>query len=151
MVNCDNRVCEVDIQWDNQTVKYKAGDRPYSLAVMNDGGYIFTAGVVPVYWVNDESKKVDGDLKRKVKFVLTVIEAILKKASGQDNVKDKILKTTVYVDCLTNDKYSKINDAYKEFFGDNGLFPARTVVEAPPPTGFEVEIEAVAYIPSEEG
>jgi len=146
---------EVEILWRGRRVSYRVEcggvRRPYSLAVSNNGGYVYTAGVVPVYCDEEMGRNliVEGGLSDKVEYVLNVILEIIRRVGRFENISDvkrSVLKTNVYLDELTQETYSEVNKGYRRVFGDDGPFPARTVVKADPPLGIGVEIEAVAYI-----
>lgn len=107
---------------------------PYSQAV-EDGGFIFTSGVLPVDPVTGEI--YGGDIKVQTELVLKNLENILKAAGAQMK---HIVKTTVYMTDLTS--FAEMNLAYAAFFKENP--PARTTVQvAALPKGSSIEIEAI--------
>ena len=107
---------------------------PYSQAV-EEGGFIFTCGVLPVDPVTGEV--FGGDVKTQTELVLKNMESIIKASGAQ--LKD-VVKTTVYMTDLT--AFADMNQAYETFFKTN--LPARTTVQvAALPKGSSVSIEAI--------
>ena len=107
----------------------------YSQAV-EDGGFIFTTGIVPIDPVTGEI--FNGDVRVQTELILTNLETVLKKAGS--SLKN-VLKTTVYMTDLT--QFAEMNDVYSTFFKENP--PARTTVQvAALAKGSSVEIEAIA-------
>ncbi len=108
---------------------------PYSQAV-EDGGFIFTSGLLPVDPVTGEI--YSGDVQVQTEIILKNLENILKEAGS---TLKNVLKTTVYMTDLT--KFAEMNATYETFFQDNP--PARTTVQVNAlPKGSAVAIEAVA-------
>lgn len=108
---------------------------PYSQAV-EDGGFIFTSGVLPVDPVTGEI--YGGDVKGQTELVLKNMDNILKAAGVQ---RKHVVKTTVYITDLTD--FAEMNTAYEAFFKENP--PARTTIQvAGLPKGSNVQIEAIA-------
>lgn len=109
---------------------------PYSQAV-EEGGFVFTSGVLPVDPVTGEI--FGGDVKSQTELVLKNLENILKAAGLQPK---HVVKTTVYLTDLT--AFAEMNTAYEAFF--KGHAPARTTVQVSGlPKGSWVEIDAVAH------
>ncbi|MBR2865832.1 MAG: RidA family protein [Elusimicrobiaceae bacterium] len=107
---------------------------PYSQAV-EDGGFIFTSGVLPVDPVTGEI--FGGDIKVQTELVLKNMENILKAAGAQMK---HVVKTTVYMTDLTG--FAEMNLVYSSFFKENP--PARTTIQvAALPKGSSIEIEAI--------
>lgn len=107
----------------------------YSQAV-EDGGFIFTSGVLPIDPVTSEI--FNGDVGVQTELVLKNLENILKQAGC--NLK-QVLKTTVFMTDLT--QFAEMNAVYARFFKDN--LPARSTVQVVAlPKGSSIEIEAVA-------
>ena len=107
---------------------------PYSQAV-EDGGFIFTSGVLPVDPVTGEI--LGGDIKVQTELVLKNMENILKAAGAQMK---HVVKTTVYMTDLTG--FAEMNLVYSSFFKENP--PARTTIQvAALPKGSSIEIEAI--------
>lgn len=108
---------------------------PYSQAV-EDGGFVFTSGVLPVDPVTGEI--FGGDVKLQTELVLKNLESILKAAGT--NLKN-VVKTTVFLTDLT--QFAEMNEVYSRFFTENT--PARSTIQVVAlPKGSSVEIEAVA-------
>ena len=108
---------------------------PYSQAI-EDGGFIFTSGVLPIDPVTSEI--YNGDVRVQTELILKNLENILKEAGL--GLKD-IVKTTVFMTDLT--QFAEMNDVYGSFFQNNP--PARTTVQVVGlPKGSAVEIEAIA-------
>ncbi|MBR3603548.1 MAG: RidA family protein [Elusimicrobiaceae bacterium] len=108
---------------------------PYSQAV-EDGGFIFTSGVLPVDPVTGEIG--GGDVKVQTELVLKNLENVLKAAGAQLK---HVVKTTVFMTDLT--AFAEMNNVYASFFKENP--PARTTVQvAALPKGSSIEIEAIA-------
>ena len=107
---------------------------PYSQAV-EDGGFIFTSGVLPVDPVTGEI--FGGDIKVQTELVLKNMENILKAAGAQMK---HVVKTTVYMTDLTG--FAEMNLVYSSFFKENP--PARTTIQvAALPKGSSIEIDAI--------
>ncbi|MBR4592943.1 MAG: Rid family detoxifying hydrolase [Elusimicrobiaceae bacterium] len=107
----------------------------YSLGV-EDGGFVFTSGVVPIDPVTGEI--FNGDVRVQTELILKNLESILKQAGC--SLKN-IVKTTVYMTDLT--QFAEMNAVYSTFFKENP--PARSTVQvAALLKGSAVEIEAIA-------
>ncbi len=110
----------------------KAG--PYSLGI-KAGNLIFISGQVP-----DPEKK---GIREQTLSALEKIKSILG-ASGA--MVSNITKISVFLKNM--DDFKNMNQAYSEFFEQNGVtenFPARSTVEATcPMPGALVEIDAIA-------
>ncbi|MFX1411493.1 MAG: RidA family protein [Promethearchaeota archaeon] len=112
----------------------KAG--PYNLGI-KAGNLIFVSGQVATSGAKD--------IKEQTLTALEKIKEILKVAGAHVQ---NIVKVGVYLKSI--DDFKEMNNAYKDFFQQNGVtekFPTRTTVEAvcPLPTGL-VEIDAIAVI-----
>lgn len=113
---------------------------PYSQAVLVNG-WLFIAGQIPL----DPStgRIVEGSFEDKVRRVLENIKAIVEAAGG--TLKD-IVKVTVYLRDIS--LFDRFNKVYSEYFSEDP--PARVVVEVSRlPKDSDVEVEAIAYIPSQ--
>jgi 2-iminobutanoate/2-iminopropanoate deaminase len=110
---------------------------PYSQAIIANG-FVYTAGQIPL--IPSEMKLVDGDIQAQTQQVMENLKAVLEAAgSGLEYV----VKTTVFLDSM--DDFSKMNEIYGKFLGENR--PARsTVAVARLPLGALVEIEVVALL-----
>ncbi|MFX0041711.1 MAG: RidA family protein [Candidatus Hodarchaeota archaeon] len=112
----------------------KAG--PYNLG-LKAGNLIFISGQVP-------DQEVEG-IKEQTLSALEKIKKVLEAAGA--NIRN-IVKIGVYL--KNTDDFKKMNEAYKDFFEENGVlekFPTRTTIQAkcPLPTAL-VEIDAIAVI-----
>jgi 2-iminobutanoate/2-iminopropanoate deaminase len=108
----------------------------YSQAV-RAGDFVFVSGQIPL---NPETGEVVfSDIKEQTERILVNIRNILQEAGmGLEDV----VKTTVYL--MLMDDFSRVNEVYARFFGENP--PARAVVEvARLPKDVAIEIEAIAY------
>ncbi|MHA2267649.1 MAG: RidA family protein [Promethearchaeota archaeon] len=112
----------------------KAG--PYSLGI-KAANLIFVSGQVP------EPEKTG--IREQTFSALNKIKAILK-ASGADV--SSIVKVSVFLKSM--DDFKAMNQAYSEFFEQNGVnekFPTRSTIEATCPLPIAlVEIDAIAVI-----
>ena len=117
------------------TPKAPAAIGPYSQAI-EDGGFVFTSGVLPIDPVTGEI--YSGDVQVQTELILNNLENILKEAGC--SLKN-VVKTTVFMTDLT--KFAEMNATYAAFFKENP--PARSTIQvAALPKGSAVEIEAVA-------
>jgi len=112
----------------------KAG--PYSLGI-RAGNLIFISGQVPA----PEAETV----KQQTQTAFEKIKKILEAAGASVS---NIVKVSVFLKKMSD--FKEMNDAYREFFEQNGVndrFPARSTVEAtcPLPTAL-VEIDAIAIV-----
>jgi len=108
---------------------------PYSQAT-EDGGFIFTSGLLPIDPVTGEI--YNGDVQVQTELILKNLENILKEANCSLK---HVLKTTVYLTDLT--KFAEMNATYSTFFKENP--PARSTVQVSAlPKGSVVAIEAIA-------
>jgi len=112
----------------------------YEQARVHDG-VVYVSGQLPIGPTDGEHKldTIEDQAQQSLENVAAVL-----RAAGTDL--DHVLKTTVYVSDIS--LWDRVNDVYASFFGDHR--PARAVV----PTrelhhGFQVEIEAVAALPSD--
>lgn len=108
---------------------------PYSQAV-EDGGFVFTSGVLPVDPVTGEI--FGGDVKWQTELILKNLESILKAAGC---TLKNVVKTTVFLTDLT--QFAEMNEVYSRFFTENT--PARSTIQVVAlPKGSSIEIEAIA-------
>lgn len=85
-----------------------------------------------------ETGKMKEGFDEQIKQVMKNIDFLLE---GTDLKRENILKTTIFLDDLSN--FSKVNEAYIEYF--KAPFPARSCVEASKlPKDALVEIEVIA-------
>jgi 2-iminobutanoate/2-iminopropanoate deaminase len=108
----------------------------YSQAV-RAGDFVFVSGQIPL---NPETGEVVfSDIKEQTERILVNIRNILQEAGMG---LEEVVKTTVYL--MLMDDFSRVNEVYARFFGDNP--PARAVVEVSRlPKDVAIEIEAIAY------
>jgi len=113
---------------------------PYSVAV-RAGDFLFISGMVPV--VPETGEVMRGDFEQAVRRVMENLQAILA-AAGADL--SAVVKTTVFLADL--ERFADFNRIYGEYFA--GEPPARTTVQAARlPLDVDLEVEAVAYVPSD--
>lgn len=109
----------------------------YSQAVVQ-GDLVFVAGQLPIVPVTGE--KITGTVEEQTLQALQNMGAILEAAGSST---DKVLKVTIYIPDM--ELWGKVNEVYTGFFGQHR--PARAVVPTRDlPSGFKIEIEAVAAI-----
>lgn len=112
---------------------------PYSQATRANG-FLFTAGQVGFDPATGEL--VDGGIVEQTARVIENLRAILT-AAGLDL--SSVVKTTVFL--LDMGAFAAMNEVYARAFGEHR--PARsTVAVAALPRGAQVEIDAVAVLPS---
>jgi 2-iminobutanoate/2-iminopropanoate deaminase len=113
----------------------------FSADAIRYGDLLFVSGCVPM---DGEGGLVgEGDLERQTRQVMENLDKVLR-AAGTDF--SNILKTTVF---MTDIGRREVPDAIRrEYFSDRR--PASTIVEVTALTaaGIEIEIEAIATVPS---
>ena len=111
---------------------------PFSKGIKK-GKYIHVSGSASL---NERGEFVgEGDVYKQTQQTLKNILAVVKSAGG--TIED-IVKMNVYLKSMAD--YDRMNQAYKEFFGDVPM-PARTAIEAKLVYDyFLVEIEAEAIL-----
>ncbi|HEU98059.1 MAG TPA: deaminase [Fervidicoccus fontis] len=128
------------------TEKAPAPVGPYSQGILIEGikcsqdtdcKLLFISGMVPIDPAT--GKGISGNFEEQVRRVMLNLRSVLEEIGG--DLKN-VVKVTVFLSDIT--KFDSFNKVYGEFFKD--YKPARSVVEAKPPRGFEIEIEAVAFI-----
>jgi 2-iminobutanoate/2-iminopropanoate deaminase len=113
---------------------------PYSQGVLTDGGFLFTAGQIPVN--PDTGEIINGDVKIQTRRVLENLKAIL--LAGGSSL-EEVVKTTVFLKDMTD--FTEMNEIYAEYFPKGP--PARSTVEvARLPRDVSIEIEAIAVVAS---
>lgn len=123
-------------------IKSQAAPKPaghYAQAVVHMG-LVFVSGQLPV----DPNKGVGQveSIEVQTKQVLANVEAILSEAGCK---KQDVVKTTVYIADIS--LWDRVNEVYAQFFGNHR--PARAVVPSRElHFGYQVEIEAIAALPS---
>ena len=110
---------------------------PFSQAV-RAGDFLFISGTVP--YDSETEKVIEGGVEAQTAHVMGSIRAILEAAGGTLN---DLVKVTIHMKDV--DDWHKMNDVYRSFFDD--YLPARMTMQSPPPLGFLVDIDAIAYLP----
>ena len=101
------------------------------------GNFLFTSGQLPI--VDMESKEVPDSVAEQTRIVLEKVEALLVE-NGMD--RSHIVKTTAFITDIND--WDAVNDAYKEFFGEDHK-PARSVIPCSElHFGCKIELEAIA-------
>lgn len=108
---------------------------PYSQAV-KAGGWLFVSGQLPIDPATGEV--VQGGAAEQAERALENLKAIIEAAGLSLN---NVVKVTLYLQDLKD--FQAVNEVYAKYFGREP--PARTTVQAAPPKGAKVEIEAVAH------
>jgi len=107
---------------------------PYSQAV-ETGGYVFTAGQIPLHPVTG---KIPDGIQAQTRQSLSNVEAIL---ASEGLTMENVVKVTVFLQDM--EMFSDMNEVYGTFF--KGEYPARSAVEvARLPKDVLIEIEAIA-------
>jgi reactive intermediate/imine deaminase len=113
----------------------------FSADAIRHGDLLFVSGCVPM---DTEGNLIgEGDLEAQTRKVMENLATVLK-AGGTDF--PNVLKTTVYMTDITR---RKVADAVRrEYFGERP--PASTILEVTALTapGIDIEIEAIAAIPT---
>ena len=113
---------------------------PYSAGVTT-GHLVFTAGQLGMD--PETGELVEGGIQAQTRQALNNLKAVLE-ASGSKL--ELVVKTTVFLKDIN--AFGLMNEVYGTFFIEN--FPARSAFQvAALPKGADVEIEAVALLPSE--
>ena len=122
-----------------QTSQAPTAIGPYSQAI-RIGDFIYTSGQISL---DVQSEKfISGEIEEETERTIKNISAILQ-ADGLSL--DNVIKTTVYL--LDLDHFSRMNNVYGNYFGENK--PARACVQvAALPKGAKIEIDAIASIHS---
>lgn len=106
----------------------------YSQGVFHNGVYYFSGQI----GLNAKTGEMAPDFDSQLKNVLENIDGLL---NSQGLTRENIIKTTIFMTNL--DKFSKVNEAYVNFF--TAPYPARSTVQVSAlPKGAEVEIEVIA-------
>ena len=107
-------------------------------------GFVFVSGCVPT---DPETRQLVGqdDVAEQTRQVLRNADQVLRSAGSSLT---RVVKTTVFLTNMTD--FSKMNDAYRTFFGTET--PARSTVQvvALARPQFLVEIELIAVVQSVE-
>jgi len=110
---------------------------PYSPAI-RAGDFIFVSGQGPIDPATDQLSP--GDIQHETRLTLQNLQRIL--AACGATLAD-VVKCSVFL--LDAAEFSRMNEVYKEFFGETR--PARTTVEAKFASPMRVEIDCIAYKP----
>jgi 2-iminobutanoate/2-iminopropanoate deaminase len=110
---------------------------PFSQAV-RAGDFVFISGTVP--YDSNTQTAVEGGIEGQTAHVMESIRALLDAAGG---TMDDLVKVTVHMKDVED--WHKMNAVYQSFFDD--YLPARMTMQSPPPLGFLVDIDAIAYLP----
>jgi 2-iminobutanoate/2-iminopropanoate deaminase len=108
----------------------------YSSAVEIDG-WVYVSGLGPVD--PKTAQPVRGTIEEETTYVLNQMDKVLKAAGCTRH--DVVKCTSHLADIKEFDRY---NAAYKEFFKDLAVLPARTTVQSVLWNGIKVEIDCVA-------
>ncbi len=112
---------------------------PYSQAIQA-GNMIFLSGQIPLDPKTGEV--VLGDIRKQTARVLENLKGVLE---SQNLGMEDVVKTTIFLKNL--DHFNQVNDVYGTYFSSSP--PARSTVEvARLPRNVEIEIEAIALVPS---
>jgi len=117
---------KVEVEFDGTRHTYSSDGRPYKLAV-RDCYHIYVSGIVPL----TNNGPVSKDFDKQVEYVLKVITEVAKKLLNLDNddeAKKRIVKLTVYVVDLDQNKYNQLNKVFQSFFKGLDYYPARTTI-----------------------
>jgi 2-iminobutanoate/2-iminopropanoate deaminase len=106
---------------------------PYSQAV-EESGTLFCSGQIGL---NRTTGMLEDSIVGQTRRALENLSEVLKSAGL---TMDEVVKTTVFLADM--ELYAKMNEEYSRHF--RAPFPARTTVQASPPRGALVEIEAIA-------
>ena len=113
----------------------------YSQATVH-GGIAYCSGQIALDPLTGELRT--GDIRSETRLVLANLDAVLARAGTS---RRNVLKCTVFVADM--EQFGEINAVYGEFFGETDP-PARELVEvARLPKDVNVEISAIAAIPTE--
>ncbi|WP_344291842.1 Rid family detoxifying hydrolase [Streptomyces synnematoformans] len=111
---------------------------PFPQAV-HAGDYLFISGTVP--YDSETGQTVEGGIEEQTAHVMGSLRAILEAAGG---TLDDLVKVTIHMKDV--DDWARMNAVYRTYFGD--YLPARMTMQSPPPLGFLVDIDAIAYLPA---
>jgi 2-iminobutanoate/2-iminopropanoate deaminase len=109
---------------------------PYSQAV-RAGDLLFLSGMLGI---NPETGETAPDVAGQTDQALKNISLLVEEAGG--GLAD-VVKTTVFL--AKTEYFAAMNEVYARYFPADP--PARSTLQASPPGGFLVEIEAIAYLP----
>jgi 2-iminobutanoate/2-iminopropanoate deaminase len=107
---------------------------PYSPAVVWKN-MVFVSGILAL---NPDGSRVTGGIREESMVVLRNLKSVLEAAGSGPG---KVLSTTVYLADIGD--LPAFNEVYEEFF--KPPYPARAAAGVSLPTGFGVEVSAVAF------
>lgn len=120
----------------NYTANNVTSSGPYSHAI-DAGDYIFFSGQTAMNGIDNESKKVKGNITEQTKTTFSYLASVMEAA---DVTSDDVVKVNVYLTKMAY--FNEMNEVYKTFF--NEPYPARTCVAVNElPLGADVEIEVI--------
>ena len=120
----------------NYTANNVTSSGPYSHAI-DTGDYIFFSGQTAMNGIDNESKKVKGNIIEQTKTTFSYLASVMEAA---DVTSDDVVKVNVYLTKMAY--FDEMNEVYKTFF--NEPYPARTCVAVNElPLGADVEIEVI--------
>lgn len=120
-----------------EIVKAVAG-RPYSLAT-RAGGLVFVAGQIGL---DHDDKPVPGGIGPEMHQTMQHVKDVLAEAGA---TLDDVLMVNVYMTDLEGD-YARMNEVYREHFGDEALPARATVGISELAFGLCVEVSCVAAL-----
>jgi len=114
---------------------------PYSQAIRLDN-LIFISGQIPIE--PSTGRLIDGDIQDQTRRVLENLQNVL--SAGNSSLKN-VLRTTIFLTDM--DDYAAVNEAYAVYFDESQ--PARSTVQVSGlPMGAQVEVDAIAYVNTQE-
>jgi 2-iminobutanoate/2-iminopropanoate deaminase len=108
----------------------------YSSAVEIDG-WVYVSGLGPVD--PKTGQPVRGTIEEETTYVLNQMDKVLKAAGC---TRSDVVKCTSHLSDIK--EFDRYNAAYREFFKDVAILPARTTVQSVLWNGIKVEIDCVA-------
>jgi 2-iminobutanoate/2-iminopropanoate deaminase len=117
----------------------RAGGGAYSAGVELDG-WVYVSGHGPVDMAS--GKYVQGSIEEETQLTLRNVQLVLEQAGCTLN---DIVKSTAHLASI--DDFANYNRAYREFFKDVPVLPARTTVQSVLWGGMKVEIDVIARKP----
>ncbi len=103
------------------------------------GPLVFVSGQVGIEPAS--LKKVSGGIAAETEQAMRNVQAVLEQAGAS---MANVVKTTCFI--ADNDDFAVFNEAYAKFFPDHR--PARSTVQVGLTSGYLVEVEAIAYLPT---
>jgi 2-iminobutanoate/2-iminopropanoate deaminase len=108
---------------------------PYSQAI-SEGGFLFISGMLGI---DPATGQAPADVQGQTEQILVNLRMLLEDAGG--SLAD-VVKTTVFLVDMA--EFAAMNEVYGKTFTSTP--PARSTIQAAPPGGYRVEIEAIACI-----